>query len=402
MSAIARIIGRGPVPTQLTLDMMKPPRKDTWRVLQTEPIERGQKYVSTLVVGGEVPKWSFFDIQSDDVSTIHPLWTTMMKLIMFTREVALASRLLKSKVFRGPLFLSEKRTDSTRQDARLRKDRFLTKALSSHGKMFVSNLGSALEKHLSETIEEDLRKGGVGSDSFLRDVYYMQGGRWVRRTTVRFWCWLPWLFSRQVRQRSCQPCASNTYIELNKVRKRLFYVDTYMLKVIGQVLEAEHKKFISNIVGYVMGANPETFEKKARSDSRRRCRVIFAQKPSHSEADDIAIKSSATGYCVAHAVSHGKALRHCNRLWLVFADAHSFGRCGGNYCGTHGFPHFRGCISCQNGVWGNEQLGFESLPAVKRCAELSMDTFSLVVQTKGHCPLLVQQFLVSEGCVCQN
>ena len=123
-----------------------------------------------------------------------------------------------------------------------------------------------------------------------------------------------------------------------------------MLKVIGQVLEAEHKKFISNIVGYVMGANPETFEKKARSDSRRRCRVIFAQKPSHSEADDIAIKSSATGYCVAHAVSHGKALRHCNRLWLVFADAHSFGRCGGNYCGTHGFPHFRGCISCQDGV----------------------------------------------------
>lgn len=40
-----------------------------------------------------------------------------------------------------------------------------------------------------------------------------------------------------------------------------------MLKVIGQVLEAEHKTFISNIVGYVMGANPETFEKKARSAS---------------------------------------------------------------------------------------------------------------------------------------
>lgn len=65
----------------------------------------------------------------------------MMKL-MFTREVALASRPLKSKVFRGPLFFSEKPDKST-----------------------------IVTRNLSETIEEDLRKGGVGSDSFLRDVY---------------------------------------------------------------------------------------------------------------------------------------------------------------------------------------------------------------------------------------
>ena len=87
---------------------------------------------------------------------------------MFTREAGSCVPTSEIKSVSRAFVFSDKRTESTREDARLRKDRFLTKALSSHGKMFVRNLGSALEKHLSETIEEDLRKVGVGS---LRDVY---------------------------------------------------------------------------------------------------------------------------------------------------------------------------------------------------------------------------------------
>ena len=176
----------------------------------------------------------------------------------------MASRPLKSKVSRAPVIFSEKRTENTRQDAQLRKDRTLARSLASHGRTFVRNFGTTLENLLSNLVEKDLESRGIAQDCFFRDVF----AGWMLWSTAYTSILLMstiLLFSSGCSTLLSAMCVK--FIELKKIRKRLFYLDTYCLKVIGQVLEAEHMKFISNISGYTMGTSPDVFEEKAKRAS---------------------------------------------------------------------------------------------------------------------------------------
>ena len=176
----------------------------------------------------------------------------------------MASRPLKSKVSRAPVIFSEKTTENTRQDAQLRKDRTLARSLASHGRTFVKNFGTTLENLLSNLVEKDLESRGIAQDCFFRDDF----AGWMLWSTTYTSILLMstiLLFSSGCSTLLSAMCVK--FIELKKIRKRLFYLDTYCLKVIGQVLEAEHMKFISNISGYTMGTSPDVFEEKAKRAS---------------------------------------------------------------------------------------------------------------------------------------
>ena len=53
-------------------------------------------------------------------------------------------------------------------------------------------------------------------------------------------------------------------------------------------------------------------------------------------------------------------------------------------------------------VWARIPTSGQTVSAEHSRIGSAMGIFSSVGQTKGRCPLLVQQFLVSVGCVCPN
>ena len=240
-----RIKNLGIVPDKDTVAMMDTPGSHV-RTFEEIAQERGSVYVNRLVKDEQTSQLWLLDYQGFETSHVHSLGVCMTRQ-MAGREVAMASRPLKSKVSRAPLIFSEERTENTRQDAQLRKDWTLARSLASHGRTFVRNFGTTLENVLSDLVEKDFESRGIAQDCFFRDV---------------FAGWTILLFSSGFSTLLSAMCVK--FIEFKKIRKRLFNVDTYCLKIIGQVLEAEHMKFISNISGYAMGATPDDFEKKAK------------------------------------------------------------------------------------------------------------------------------------------
>ena len=324
---------------------------------------RGAVYNKGLISQGSVTDTAFLAYQGTDSSTIHSLSTAPTRY-MSGREVAKAERPIKSKSSRAPLTFSGERTQHTRQDGNLRRDRDLGKVLASHGHSFVRKLGTALEAEISESVKDHLRTAGVETETFMRDVFAGWNVKGEECSSTVFGVGLS-LFMTGCPSLLCAMVIK--FIELKKVRKRLFYVDTYMIKVLGQVLEASHMNFISNIVGYVMGATPDIFEKKAREASTTETIPAELDASATAEGDIETFSPKSPASLRYYAARMTARLKHAafDIVWLMLCRQvklcvivtgsatyslmlSTFGDSEGTMVELMGFPTFVGAIHVED------------------------------------------------------